>query len=254
MAYQTVFQRYEIKYMLTKQQTEALLRTMEPWMTPDRYGRSTVRNIYYDTDTFRLARRSLEKPPYKEKLRVRSYERASENSTVFVELKKKASEVVYKRRLAMTEREAMEWLLGEREAPVRSQITDEIAYFRDFYGTLRPAAFLSYDREAFYALDESDFRLTLDENILARRENLTLTAKTGGTPLLREDRTLLELKTTGGLPLWITAFLTRERIYKTSFSKYGAAYRSLIYTHREPVWDGVRASVPEKCTGGRLYA
>ena len=58
-------------------------------MELDHYGRSTIRNIYYDTDNYRLIRKSLEKPVYKEKLRVRSYRQVSQDEEVFVELKKK---------------------------------------------------------------------------------------------------------------------------------------------------------------------
>ena len=73
MAYQATFQRYEIKYLLTQAQKEAILRAMAPYMKLDKYGRTTIRNIYFDTDSYRLIRRSLEKPAYKEKLRVRSH-------------------------------------------------------------------------------------------------------------------------------------------------------------------------------------
>ena len=89
MAYQTTFERYEIKYLLTPQQKELLLRAMQGRMQLDQFGRSTIRNIYYDTDTFRLIRRSLEKPTYKEKLRIRSYRQVRPGDPVFVELKKK---------------------------------------------------------------------------------------------------------------------------------------------------------------------
>ena len=109
MAYQTVFKRYELKYLLTERQKKCVMEAMEPCMTPDAYGRTTIRNIYFDTADYRLARRSIEKPVYKEKLRIRSYEKASGASPVFVELKKKYKGVVYKRRISMPEREAMEW-------------------------------------------------------------------------------------------------------------------------------------------------
>ncbi len=113
MAFQTVFKRYELKYLLTKEQKEKILRAMEPYMAMDQYGRTTIRNIYFDTDNYRLVRHSIEKPAYKEKLRIRSYSKAEPESTVFVELKKKYKKVVYKRRISMPEEEAMEWVLGE---------------------------------------------------------------------------------------------------------------------------------------------
>lgn len=141
MAYQTTFERYEIKYLLTAQQKEQLLRAMRGHMQLDQFGRSTIRNIYYDTDTFRLIRRSLEKPAYKEKLRIRSYQRVEPNDPVFVELKKKFQSVVYKRRLVLPEEQAMTSFRTGDALPVQSQIADEIEYFRAYYRTLRPAVF-----------------------------------------------------------------------------------------------------------------
>ena len=136
MAYQTVFKRYELKYMLTRAQKEKILQAMAPYMALDRYGKNTVRNIYFDTNDYRLIRRSIEKPAYKEKLRIRSYAQAEKDSTVFVELKKKYQGVVYKRRLPLQERDAVAWLCGAGNCPVNTQISREIDYFSKFYGTI----------------------------------------------------------------------------------------------------------------------
>ena len=97
MAYQSVFQRYEIKYILTRPQKERIVATMAPYMALDSYGRTTIRNVYFDTPDYRLIRRSIEKPVYKEKLRLRSYQQVRPGDPVFVELKKKYKKVVYKR-------------------------------------------------------------------------------------------------------------------------------------------------------------
>ncbi len=229
MAFQTIFKRYELKYLLTEEQKKRVLEKIAPYMQIDRYGRSEIRNIYYDTDDFLLIRRSIEKPIYKEKLRVRSYGRASYDSTVFVELKKKYKSVVYKRRIAMTEAEAAAFLSGSSPPPKKSQISEEIDYARRFYKTLRPAVFLSYEREAFFAKDGSDFRITFDDNILARAGNLSLSSDVGGRKILPEGMILMEIKCSGGIPLWMCKILSTEKIYKTSFSKYGTAYREMIY-------------------------
>lgn len=231
---QTVFKRYELKYMLTFDQKERVLAAMAPYMTLDKYGKTTIRNLYYDTDSYLLIRRSIEKPVYKEKLRVRSYGKATEDSTVFVELKKKYKHVVYKRRVAMTNQEAADWLSQTNGAPRHTQIADEIDYFLAYYGTLHPTLFLSYEREAYYAKDGSDLRITFDDTILCRQEDLSLTSEVYGTPLLPQDRLLMEIKCSGGIPLWMTAVLSREHLYKTSYSKYGTAYKTLIFpqTHQ----------------------
>lgn len=232
MAYQSVFKRYELKYLLTTAQKEAVLNAMKPHMALDQYGRTTIRSLYFDTDSYRLIRSSISKPIYKEKLRLRSYAQAKPDSPVFVELKKKYRSVVYKRRVAMPEKDAMAWLCGEQPCPIQGQIPAEIGYVLDFYETLHPAVFLSYEREAFYAADGSGFRVTFDDTILCRQEDLSLESGIYGTPILPEGLVLMELKCAGGIPLWMTRVLTENRIYKTSFSKYGTAYKTLIHPKR----------------------
>ncbi len=229
MAIQSVFKRYELKYLLTIEQKEKLLKAMEPYMKLDQYGRTTIRNIYFDTDTYLLIRRSIEKPTYKEKLRIRSYHRADSDSPVFVELKKKCKSIVYKRRISLPEQEAVDWIMRETPSHKHTQIAAEIDYFMDYYKNLRPAVFLSYEREAYYSVDGSDFRVTFDDTILARQEDMSLESDIYGTSLLPEGKVLMEIKCSGGLPLWMTHVLSEEHIYKTSFSKYGTAYKELIF-------------------------
>ena len=239
MGYQAVFKRYEIKYVVTAEQKERILKAMESYMELDRFGRSTVRNLYFDTDDFVLARHSIAKPDYKEKLRVRSYSKADTGSTVFVELKRKFDGIVYKRRIGLPETDAMRWMSGvkdgdiitelEKESP---QVAAEIEYFAGKYSGLRPVIYLSYDREAYRMKKDpsvsSDFRVTFDSNIRCRESELTLTSDAYGTSLLEDGMYLMELKCPGAIPLWMTKILSEERIYKTSFSKYGTAYCSFM--------------------------
>ena len=227
--HQTVFRRYELKYMLSASEAESIICAMAPYMKADKYGKTTVRNLYFDTDSYRIIRRSIEKPAYKEKLRIRSYGRADSASTVFVELKKKYEKVVYKRRLPLTEADAMRWVCEREACPVNTQISREIDYFIEFYGKPLPKVFLSYDREAYYGEADADFRVTFDRNILCRENDLSLCSEAYGIPILPPDRVLMELKCAGGIPLWMTQLLSAGKIYKESFSKYGTAYRELIF-------------------------
>ncbi len=229
MAIQTVFKRYELKYMLTLEQKKKVLEAMKPYMEIDKYGRTTICNIYYDTDTYLLIRRSIEKPEYKEKLRIRSYGRADKDTKVFVELKKKYKHVVYKRRVRLPEGEAMNWLDGAKHCEQDTQISREIDYFLSHYENLHPAVFLSYEREAYYSKDGSDFRVTFDDTILCRQEDLSLQSEPYGTPILPEGNAIMEIKCSGGIPLWMTEVLSTEKIYKTSFSKYGTMYKNIIF-------------------------
>lgn len=239
MSYQMTFKRYELKYLLDLEKKAAVLSAMKDYMKLDDYGRTTIRNIYFDTNTFRLIRRSLEHPAYKEKLRIRSYKNASETDSVFVELKKKYKSVVYKRRLVLPQKTALYCLVNGIHFPVDTQISNEIHYFCMYYRSLNPTVFLSYEREAYYSLDGSDFRVTFDENILFRQNDFSLDSDIYGSPLLQPGQTLMEIKTSGGIPLWMTHCLTEYGIFKTSYSKYGNAYKQ--------IWEN-------QCQGGILHA
>ena len=232
MSEQLVFRRYEIKYLLSRRQRDAIVRELAPRMALDHYGRSSIRNIYYDTPDFRLIRRSLEKPVYKEKLRVRSYGRAGEESPVFVELKKKYRGVVYKRRIILPQAQASACLAGDAPLP-DSQIGREIAYALEYYQALRPAMFLSYAREAYAPRDGGSFRVTFDEDIRYRTSALTLDSGCRGRALLPPDMVLMELKTPDAIPLWMVHALSAQGVCKTSFSKYGAAYCQLCRSNEQ---------------------
>ena len=228
MSYRSVFRRYELKYLLTVEQRDAVLRGIEPYMALDSYGRTTIRNVYYDTENYRLIRHSVEKPEYKEKLRVRSYRRVDSTGEVFVEIKKKYDGVVYKRRVALPEAVATDWLCGNTPKPIDTQISREIDYFLSYYGGLRPSMFLTYEREAFYERDGGDLRITFDENILCRRSDMSLLSDPYGRAILPEGMVLMEIKCPGAIPLWLVKILSDMKIYKTSFSKYGTAYFNTV--------------------------
>lgn len=218
---QMVFKRHEIKYRMGEKQRERLEEVMARHMAPDSHGPSTVRNIYYDTPSHLLARRSAEHPYYKEKLRIRSYVAAGQGDPVFLELKKKCDGIVYKRRCTLPLGEAHELLMGQRSP--RTQIEREIAFSASRYEGLRPAMLVAYDREAFYARDDHEFRMTFDRAVRCRWDDVTLAGSTDGVLLTPSEDSLLEVKCAHGMPLWLADFLAEEGIYKKRFSKYGAA-------------------------------
>ncbi len=228
VSFQKNFKRRELKYLITNEQRERIKEAMRDFTVPDEYGRSTIRNVYYDTPDMLLIRRSIEKPVYKEKLRARTYGEPGSDAPVFVEIKKKCLDVVYKRRAYMTLDEQEEYLARRIEAPFKNHITKEIDYFIRLYGTLRPAVYISYDREAYYAKDDHEFRITFDDNILWRDTDLSLRYGVYGEPIIEDGMSLMEIKVANSMPLWMVAILTKERIYKTSFSKYGRAYTSML--------------------------
>ena len=223
---QSCFKRYEKKYLLTCEQYEAVRAGMAKHMVADRYSNYTICNIYYDTADYELIRTSLEKPVYKEKLRVRSYGAVGNRGTVFVELKKKFDGVVYKRRVTMEAAQASRWI-GGGKAPEHSQIHREIEWFLRSHRLTRKT-FIGYDREAYAGKDNSELRITFDTNLRWRTENADLRLGDHGRPLLPEDTVLMEIKIPGTAPLWLARLLSENGIHSTSFSKYGAFYKQII--------------------------
>lgn len=225
MSDQMIFKRYEIKYLITSEQLALIQEEFKKHMIADEHGESTICSLYFDTPSFQLIRRSLEQPVYKEKLRLRSYGVADANTNVFVELKKKYNKIVYKRRVTLREQDAMRYLLSG-EIDKHTQITNEIDYFKSFYSGLAPSMLLMYKREAYYAKDDRDFRVTFDHDVLWRDYDLSLDKGIYGTPILDANQILMEVKTRDAIPLWMTKLLNDNHIYKKSFSKYGTAYQT----------------------------
>lgn len=225
-SYQAVFKRKEIKYLLTSTQMEAFRTAMEEHMEPDAFPHSSISNLYYDTPDFRMVRRSLEKPLYKEKLRLRSYATAEDSSQAFLEIKKKALGVVYKRRESLPYSQAVAYLDGGIPGG-EGQIFRELDWILFAYGDLSPAMFVSYERDSFRGLEDPGLRLTLDRDILWRIRGLDLRLGAWGEPLLKEDETLMEIKISNAMPLWLSAALSDMGIFPLSYSKYGRAYQQM---------------------------
>ena len=227
--FKDVFQRIEVKYLLSDRQYTELLKRLENMAAIDSYGRTSILNIYFDTPDFKLIERSLEKPVYKEKLRLRTYGVASDDTNAFIEIKKKYKGVVYKRRINMPYKEAMDYLTRDKELKERSQISDEIDYFKHFYKGLKPAMAISYDRIAMAGIEDPDLRITFDENIRWRTENLSLTEGNVGKDILLPGQHLMELKIAGAMSMELARILDELEIRKTSFSKYGRGYMEYMY-------------------------
>lgn len=227
--FQFTFKRYEKKYLITEEQYKRLLLRLEGRMIEDKYAHSLINNIYYDTPDFLLIRRSIEKPVYKEKLRVRSYGVPGKTDKVFVEIKKKYKGVVYKRRIHVPLEEATAFLAKEIPCPKPGQIGNEISYFVSYYKGLSPAMFISYERYSLASPTDSVLRITFDRNITWRTTDLDLTKGVYGEKLDLDGRVLMEIKIPDAAPLWLSALLDELEIRPTSISKYGRAYGKALH-------------------------
>ena len=256
MAEQKNFKRAEIKYMTDTYQAMRLIDKCRDRMIADEHGKSTVYSLYMDTPDYLLARRSLERPIYKEKLRLRSYGMATDDSQVFIELKKKFDSIVYKRRVQM-DLKSMEMYLNCKKifrdsdrskeykedlnlkliqelaaknnfSDIDIQIMKELDFAIERYENIQPKVLLTYDRESYYAADDHELRITFDTNVKYRTDELTLRADDIGTRITADDQVLMEIKAGGAIPIWFTNILTEEGLFPQSFSKYGTAYSKIV--------------------------
>ena len=218
------FKRYEKKYLLSARKYELLWDRLREHLVPDRFHRSTVCSIYYDSDDYSLIRHSLEQPVYKEKLRLRSYNVPGPDGEVFVELKKKYKGVVYKRRVRMSAVEAERYLGGQSRPSEDGQILREIDFFLQTHD-VSPKVYIACEREAWVDREEPELRITFDRNLRWRDTDLHLTAGSEGAPLLPDGEVLMEIKIPEAAPLWLAHLLSELEIFPTSFSKYGTCYR-----------------------------
>lgn len=243
-----VFNRYEHKYMLDEETFKRVTALMDTHMIPDSHNANhklyTIANIYYDTDDDYLIRKSLAKPAYKEKLRLRSYGIPNSNSKVFLEIKKKYKGLVNKRRTTLKLGEAYEFInSGVKPRPadyMNCQVLNELEYFMKVY-TLVPKVYIAYDRLAYFEKDNPDLRISFDTNIRTRRCDLMLEHGTYGSRLLDRGAYLMEIKTSRAMPIWLADMLCRYDIKRRSFSKYGTEYKNYITSEKST--DEIKAAI-----------
>jgi len=242
------FERKEVKYRLNPVQVREIKQALGAYMAPDEYGQTSITSVYYDTPNRDMISRSLEKPLYKEKLRLRTYGPRCAQAPVFVELKKKHEGIVYKRRIAVSKPAAQLLMVGvpyERaisrhpladeafEADSRSarnlQIAEEIAACVRRNGPVFPSMAILVERVAWAPLldargaEAEGVRITFDERI-RYRDLFESTGKRASVPLLAVGEAIMEVKVPGAYPLWLVRALNGSGAYPTSFSKYGEAY------------------------------
>ena len=225
---QGIFKRYEKKYLITRAQNTVIKKTLSQYMIPDNYGEYLVQNLYYDTENWDVIRASIEKPSYKEKMRLRCYGELTGESKLYLELKKKYKGVVYKRRISIPAQS----LIGSSVSGIVSEASSQISRELDFYmqtSGVSEKIYIAYQRIAFAGIEDEGLRVTFDSDVHFRLDNLSFSNSVSGQRILPDDKILMEIKALGGMPLWMASALSENGIFPTSFSKFGTCYTDYIY-------------------------
>jgi len=221
----SIFKRQEVKFVLTQAQYLPIYEVITQHIPPDTYGKYLVQSIYFDTDNWDIIRASIEKPVYKEKLRLRCYGVPNVSSPIFLELKKKLKNTVHKRRIAFPIEDLQNSSAKDIAAAENSQIGRELSFYLKIM-PVHEKVHISYNREAFS--DNTGLRITFDTNIRFRTNLLDYEHPDGGQEILPGDLIVMEVKTLGGMPLWLARELSKHNIFPTPFSKYGVGYKKYI--------------------------
>ncbi len=233
---QQIFDRVEKKYLIDEKQKEGLLKIITERMQPDDYFRSEIFNIYFDTDQFDLIIQSIEQPMFKEKLRARSY---GGFDKVFFEIKTKLSggenNVGYKRRIKISKKDYQKivkngekitkFTKNDAKNAKNTRIAEEIDYLITHFG-LKPQILIFYERESYQG--DEGLRITFDENLKYRTENLNLTKRRSDKHFFDDTKNIImEIKAHEVLPLWLVKALSAEKVYPQQFSKVGKIYQQI---------------------------
>jgi len=224
------FKRKEHKFFISHDIYDSFINDLSNNMSIDSHGLHTIMSLYYDTDDFSFIKHSMEKPTYKEKLRVRSYGIPNNQTPVFLELKKKIQGTVYKRRIELPYVSYLDWeRLGKISSSLNNtQIYREIEWVCKRHKSLRPKVLISYDRLSFYCRKQPDFRVTFDQDIRFRTTDLRLESGSYGKLVAPEIGVLMEVKVLGAYPLWFVNLLNKYDLRRMSFSKYAQTFQRYI--------------------------
>ncbi len=214
------FLRKENKYLLDQSTFDVLMNKLDGHLKHDKYNKSHLLSVYYDSDDYRLITKSIEKPEFKEKLRIRSYGPPLDDDQIYVELKKKFDGVVYKRRTMAKYQDILKNIDDCKYTD--AMVGKEIISLSNRYGGLKPKVFVSCDRQYFVGKDDDTLRITFDSNLMYRTDNVYLNHAENDVKL--NDSIVMEIKAIGAMPLWLTRILDELHIFKTSYSKVGSAF------------------------------
>lgn len=217
------FQRVEDKYRMSREEAREILEEMKGHIKKDFYFQYTVHNIYYDSKDAQMIISSLNRDRFKEKLRLRCYEQPSGDTMCFLETKKKYADIVYKKRITLSHNEAMAYMNHGIPHHVHNNTAEEIDFLKNYYDC-EPKTMILYDRTCFSSISEADVRITFDANIRYRLDDINLTERGDETKLIGQD-VVMEIKAMDRYPMWLVEILSKRKLYKQSFSKYGMIYR-----------------------------
>ena len=227
------FERHEKKFLITFEQKEIILDKLKDNLVLDeRNGNKGVYNVYslyFDDDFDDIIRISVSKPPYKEKLRMRSYKLSpTDSDKIYLEIKKKYNKVGNKRRISLSYNECLDYIKGIKRPSFDDYLSNQV--LKEIDQVLRrneiyPKMFIGCKREAFFGKYDRTLRITFDTDITYRNYNVNFDDDKG--EILLKDRIVMEVKFGLAIPYEIVRMLSEMGLYRRGYSKYGKVFEKI---------------------------
>lgn len=232
---ETSFKRIETKYIVAKTDLADLIEDLKTYLVEDDYPTSTISNIYFDTEQFDMIQDNSQGTKRKEKIRMRTYlSQVQPDNQVFLEIKSKDSTGVGRKyRLLSTPHSITQFMTkGQLDSSIKDQMMiEKIQQLQEEYQqAIIPRMYIYYDRFSLKEKKEisgfpyNKIRVTIDQNLTYRDNNVSLFSGKDGFPLLNEDIVIMEIKAPGRKPQWLQDILDQYGLVEQKFSKYSCAY------------------------------
>jgi len=227
------FERYELKYHISRSFIPDIRSIMDPYVRHDPYcaglvgNQYTVRSIYFDSASLDFYFEKLDSVRVRKKLRVRTYNLAPDGAPAFLEIKRKIGRRGLKERLRL-DLDRVDPALGEFDPadalPALSfherKVLDKFRFHLETRD-MRPAVLVSYEREAFLGRENERYRVTFDQNIRSLiRPDLDQIFEEEDLRVFEQDDFVLEMKFDERMPRWMTRVVRLLDLRSESYSKY----------------------------------
>ena len=210
------FERYEKKYIISKTQASEMIAFLKLHMALDRHHNPEhivpykIHSYYLDDHEAHIIKKSIEKPSYKEKYRLRWY---NDLTKLFLEVKIKHLKRSHKKRFEITQKE-----LELQDYRTLIKTSYHYGYLNALtHASIEKYCLIDYERIAFDDTDKG-IRVTFDFNVSYTFDNASY-------PLHDEDFVILEIKYRDAFPIFLSSYLSEHKIYSRSLSKIGRSYQ-----------------------------
>jgi hypothetical protein len=223
-----VVPRIEYKYFVAAWSETPLLNDLRIFCTDDPYcaGRPDgyrVASIYCENPALQCYFEKVAGLENRFKLRFRFYPDNGQTDPLRLEIKYKLGERIRKGCVDIPRAGLAGLLSGDFSAlDWHGNATLNHCYRLIKVDGFRPALRIDYRRRAYYARSDSQVRITLDNDVRAARfeGDLQQTATWNVAP---PGLAILETKSPGYLPFWLTRILQKYNLARSAISKYAAA-------------------------------